>query len=128
MRIQACRGALLLSMFATVWGCGTPSSQPPTSGSPAPAAATTPAPDDAEPGDDLIPAPAVRSAAVLAALLPSNATGCAPGARCIRVTANGSPSNSATSVVQCRGEMPDFIVPRSTIPANYTGPWFQPNL
>jgi hypothetical protein len=31
-------------------------------------------------------------------------------------------------VAQCRGEFADFIVPRTTIPANYQGPWFQPNL
>jgi hypothetical protein len=128
MPVQVRRAALLLSMIATMWGCGTPSSQPPASGTSASGAATTAATDDADPADDLIPAPSVRTAAVLAALLPSNATGCAPGARCIKVTANGSPSNSATSIVQCRGEMPDFIVPRNTIPANYNGPWFQPNL
>jgi hypothetical protein len=41
---------------------------------------------------------------------PSNATGCAPGARCITVTGTGRPQ-AGTSIVQCRGQFPDFIVP-----------------
>jgi hypothetical protein len=60
--------------------------------------------------------------------MPSNATGCAPGARCIKVTAGGKPQNSGASIAQCRGEFADFIVPKGTIPAGYAGPWFQPNL
>ena len=60
--------------------------------------------------------------------MPSNGTGCAPGARCIRVRDDGRPRANGTWVAQCRGEFADFIVPRDTIPANYNGPWFQPNL
>ena len=65
---------------------------------------------------------------MLRALLPSNATGCAPGARCIRVAANGRPQAAGSSMAQCRGEFADFIVPRNTIPTGYNGPWFRPNL
>ena len=90
---------------------------------PPPAAA-----DDADPADDATPAPNVRTAAQLAKLMSSNATGCAPGARCIRVTSSGRPSPSGASVAQCRGELADFIVPRTTLSAGYAGPWFQPNL
>src|SRR4029453_2763122 len=38
------------------------------------------------------------------------------------------PQASGVYIAQCRGEFPDFMVPRDTIPANYNGPWFQPNL
>ena len=42
---------------------------------------------------------------------------------------NGRPQrNNGTSIAQCRGEFPDFIVPSSTVPTNYQGPWHQPNL
>jgi hypothetical protein len=75
-----------------------------------------------------VAAPNVRTAELLAKLMPSNGTGCAPGARCIRVTQAGKPSSAGGSVAQCRGELADFIVPRTTIPAGYAGPWFQPNL
>ena len=61
-----------------------------------------------------------------AAPLESNATGCAPGARCISVTSSGRPSASGASFAQCRGLFPDFIVPKSTVPSNYAGPWFTP--
>ncbi len=75
---------------------------------------------------------AVRSQpnAAMAALAPapSDATGCAPGARCISVTSSGQPLASGLSVAQCRGRFADFIVPKSTIPAGYAGPWFQPEL
>lgn len=62
-----------------------------------------------------------------AALLPA-ASGCAPGTRCLAVTSTGRPSATGTSVAQCRGKFADFIVPRTTLPAAYPGPWFQPNL
>ncbi|MEO6519258.1 MAG: hypothetical protein ABIO17_09755 [Pseudoxanthomonas sp.] len=62
-----------------------------------------------------------------AALLPP-ASGCAPGTRCIAVTSTGRPSATGTSVAQCRGKFADFIVPRTTLPASYPGPWFQPSL
>jgi hypothetical protein len=61
-----------------------------------------------------------------AAPLESNATGCAPGARCISVTSSGRPSASGASFAQCRGLFPDFIVPKNTVPTSYAGPWFQP--
>jgi hypothetical protein len=108
------------------WGCGgQPSQTPPPAATQQPPPAAT---DDADPADDQIPAPNVRTAAVLADLLPSKGTGCAPGTRCIRVSTNGRPRNDGTAIAQCRGEFADFIVPRDTIPANYRGPWFQPNL
>ena len=126
MRIQTARYAALLTVSALCWSCGGPSSQPPP-----PAATPQPPPaaaDDADPSDDSVPAPNVRTAGQLAKLMPSNTTGCAPGARCIRVTSSGRPSPSGASVAQCRGELADFIVPRNTLPASYAGPWFQPNL
>ena len=126
MRFSIARYAFLLAVPAVFGACGGQPSQPP----PAPAAippSATAATDDADPADDAIPAPPVRTSAVLAKLMASNAAGCAPGARCIKTTANGRPLNSGASVAQCRGEFPDFIVPADTIPAGYTGPHFQPN-
>src|SRR5688572_6351171 len=84
--------------------------------------------DDAAAADEAIPTREPRSTASLLRLLPTNGTGCAPGARCIRVNASGRPAPTGTSIAQCRGEFADFIVPRSSIPTNYAGPWFQPNL
>jgi hypothetical protein len=50
------------------------------------------------------------------ALLPAlPGTCCAPGTRCIRVSANGRPQASSTSIAQCRGEFADFIVPRTSV-------------
>ncbi len=126
MRIGNARRAVLSAVLAGLWSCGGQSSPPP-------APATTPqapqaVPDEVDPADEAIPAPNARSAKVLAQLMPSNATGCAPGARCIRVLTSGRPQAAGTYVAQCRGEFPDFMVPRGTIPANYNGPWFQPNL
>jgi hypothetical protein len=126
MRILVGRLAIV-AVCALATNCGGPSPQqqtPPPATTTAPAAAA----DDVDPADDAVQAPNVRSAAELAKLLQSNATGCAPGARCLRVTAQGRPSAAGGSIAQCRGEFPDFIVPRSTIPAGYAGPWFQPNL
>jgi hypothetical protein len=60
--------------------------------------------------------------------LGSDTTGCASGSRCIKVAQNGRPSSSGGSVAQCRGKFPDFIVPATTIPSGYAGPWFRPNL
>lgn len=125
MRILTIRYALFLGITVGLGGCGRQPAQ-----QPAPAATPPPAPAahaESEPPDDAGPAPTVRSAEALAKLMPSNAAGCAPGARCIKATANGRPSNSETSIAQCRGEFADFIVPKSTIPAGYSGPWFQPN-
>ncbi len=126
MRIPDARQAVLCVILAGLWSCGGQPSQPPP-----PATTPPPAPtavDDADPADDNIPAPNVRTAEVLAKLMASNGTGCAPGARCIRVTNMGQPQAGGASIAQCRGEFADFIVPRTTIPAGYTGPWFQPNL
>jgi hypothetical protein len=69
---------------------------------------------------------AAQPAAQPAAPAPSNGTGCAPGTRCIKVTRAGRPSSSGTSIAQCRGKFPDFIVPRNTIPSGFGGPWFTP--
>lgn len=63
-----------------------------------------------------------------AALLPSDTTGCAPGARCIRVTAAGKPAAGGAFVAQCRGRFPDFIARRDAIPAGSTGKRFTPEL
>lgn len=62
------------------------------------------------------------------ALLPSDGVGCAPGARCIKVSSMGRPQAGGTSVAQCRGKFADFIVPQASIPAGYQGPWFTPSL
>jgi hypothetical protein len=63
-----------------------------------------------------------------AALLPSDTTGCAPGARCIRVTGAGKPAASGAFVAQCRGRYPDFIARRTAIPEGSTGKRFTPEL
>jgi hypothetical protein len=127
MRMLITRHAVAIAACVSLWGCDRhPSQQPPP-----PAATPQPLPtaqDDADPEDDKIPAPTVRTAETLAKLLPSNGTGCAPGTRCLRVSANGRPQANGSSIAQCRGEFADFIVPRNTIPANYGGPWFQPHL
>jgi hypothetical protein len=73
-------------------------------------------------------APATALAAAAASLVPSNATGCAPGTRCLSVTDRGVPDPAGTSIAQCRGKFADFIVPKKTIPAGYAGPWFTPDL
>ena len=127
MRLGAAQWAVVLST-ATVLACGPQSPPPPTpSAGPQPSAAT-PAADGADAADENVPVPPVRSAATLQALLPSNAPRCAPTARCIRVTAAGLPQTNGNSIAQCRGEFADFIVPSTTLPAGYAGPWFQPNL
>ena len=126
MRIRDARRAVLCAILTGLWSCGGQPSQPP------PAPATPPpspvATDDADPADDNVPAPNVRTAEALAKLMPSNGIGCAPGTRCIRVTSMGLPQAGGASIAQCRGEFADFIVPRTSIPAGYGGPWFQPNL
>ena len=126
MRSRMMRYASVFAVSATFVACGSQPSQqsPPPAATPQPAPG---APDDADPADEGIPAPTARSAEVLAKLMPSNGAGCAPGARCIRVTSSGRPQNSGDSIAQCRGEFADFIVPKDTIPAGYAGPWFQPN-
>ena len=126
MRSLMMRYASVFAVSATFVACGSQPSQqsPPPAATPQPAPG---APDDADPADEGIPAPTARSAEVLAKLMPSNGAGCAPGARCIRVTSSGRPQNSGDSIAQCRGEFADFIVPKDTIPAGYAGPWFQPN-
>lgn len=59
------------------------------------------------------------------AALKTAAAACAPGTRCLKVTANGALAPSGTSLAQCSGTFPDYIVPASLFPANYQGPWFQ---
>ena len=64
MRIPEARRAILCVMLAGLWNCGGQPSQPPP-----PAATPPPAPaavDDADPADDNVPPPAVRTAPVLA--------------------------------------------------------------
>ena len=126
MRSVFARHAMLFAACAVLWSCGGPAPQPPP---PSTTPQPPPAPsDDADPADDAVAAPKVRTAGQLAKLMPSNGTGCAPGARCIRVSENGRPRPNGTWIAQCRGEFADFIVPRTSLPANYNGPWFQPNL
>ena len=125
MRILISRYAVVFAAVVLAGGCGGQTPDPPPAATPQPPAVAA---DDADPADDAVPAPNVRTAEVLAKLMPSNGTGCAPGARCIRVTQTGKPSSSGGSIAQCRGEFADFMVPRATIPAAYAGPWFQPNL
>jgi len=123
------RTVVSLSLLLLAVGCGgQPTETPPLTTTPSQAPTVVEAPDDADPADDAIPAPTVRSGAALTALLPSNGTGCAPGARCIRTSLNGRPQAGGTAIAQCRGEFADFIVPRNTIPPSYAGPWFTPNL
>ena len=126
MLVRNARYSIAVAVLVTVWGCGEQPAQAPAPAAtpPAPAAPTV----DSEPEDDQVPIPNARTADVLAKLMPSNGTGCAPGTRCIRVSANGRPQNNGTSIAQCRGEFADFIVPSSTVPPNYQGPWHQPNL
>jgi hypothetical protein len=71
------------------------------------------------------PVEAPVEAAAVAGVLPS-VTGCATGARCLRVTQLGRPSTQGTFMAQCRGRFADFIVPRTTLPNGYAGPWFMP--
>jgi hypothetical protein len=66
--------------------------------------------------------------AVASAPVPSDTTGCTPGARCIRVTEAGRPSASGGFVAQCRGQFPDFIASANAIPPGSTGQRFTPEL
>ncbi len=110
-------------------GCGSQPSTPAPSSAPASSPQAPPAgQDDANAADEAFPIPAARAAAALSKLVQSDATGCAPGARCLRVSNDGRPDAAGTFVAQCRGEFADFIVPSATIPAGYKGPWFTPNL
>ena len=126
MQLRHARAGLLAGIFVAM-ACGGP--QPPQAGDPPVAArAADPPAETPDPEDEAAPVPNIRSSATLLALLPSDGTGCAPGARCIRTLASGRPRPAGRSIAQCRGEIADFIVPRNTIPANYAGPWYQPNL
>jgi hypothetical protein len=104
--------------------CRGPEPPKPASEPAAAPAATT----DADSDETADPALAAEARIQPAAPAPTNATGCAPGSRCISATGTGRPQPSGASVAQCRGRFADFIVPKSTIPANYAGPWFTPNL
>ncbi len=44
-----------------------------------------------------------------------DATSCAAGTRCIKVTRDGTPSATGTYVAQCSGKFPDFITPQDRI-------------
>jgi len=60
-----------------------------------------------------------------AAKLPPNpAAPCAPGSRCLKVGDNGALNPAGTSLAQCLGTYPDYVVPATLIPAGYAGPWF----
>ncbi len=120
--------AALVVALVGIGSCNREPASPPPSQTTPPAAAPAAGVDDADPRDDAGAVPTARSGAALAALMPSDATGCAPGARCLKVSAAGKPQATGTSIAQCRGEFADFIVPASTIPAGYAGPWFTPNL
>src|SRR4029453_2918540 len=126
---QELRWSCTLTVSLFVLGCG---GQPSAPAPPSPSASTPPASaagqDDANAADDAFPIPAARAAAALTSLVPSNATGCAPGARCLRVSNDGRPDAAGPFVAQCRGEFADFIVPSGTIHAAYTVPWFSPIL
>jgi hypothetical protein len=66
---------------------------------------------------------AAAVAFVLAGAIPGAAqpaTGCKPGTRCIKVSANGSPGNGFTA--QCTGRFPDYITRTAMVPP--AGPWF----
>ena len=59
---------------------------------------------------------------------PSDTTGCAAGARCIKVTVSGKPSPTGPFVAQCRGKFPDFIAGANTMPPGSSGQRFTPEL
>ncbi len=120
------RALMVVILAAGLLGGCRGSAPPPSPGNPPPARADLE--EDADPTDDNVATPNIRTAEVLRTLLPSDGTGCAPGSRCIRVTQAGRSSNTGASVAQCRGEMADYIVPSNTIAAGYGGPWFTPNL
>jgi hypothetical protein len=126
------RTAAGLVTLLVVTGCGAPpASRPPGPADPAAPAPQAPAPAPVDPqlAEETAPVSATAARAQPATgLVPSNASGCAPGMRCLKVTRSGRPSNAGTSIAQCRGTFADFIVPKSTIPAGYTGPWFKPEL
>jgi hypothetical protein len=50
---------------------------------------------------------------------------CAPGTECLRVDRDGTANPDGTSIAQCSGAFPDYIVPATLFPAGYAGPWFE---
>ena len=50
---------------------------------------------------------------------------CEPGTTCLRVTPEGRVDSAGTSIAQCRGTFPDYIVDASLFPPKYEGPWFE---
>lgn len=54
----------------------------------------------------------------------SDAEGCAPGTLCLKVDPDGTRNLQGSSVAQCTGTFPDYVVEASLFPANYGGPWF----
>jgi hypothetical protein len=126
MPLHLARFAALLVSLSVLVSC---ERQPPASSETRAPDAAAPQPPVADPElQENVPPLAAAEAAEPAAPAPSNATGCAPGARCIAVTGTGRPQPSGASIAQCRGNFADFIVPANTIPAGYDGPWFAPNL
>src|SRR6185436_15923449 len=53
----------------------------------------------------------------------AQATGCAPGTKCLTVATNGGSGSGFTA--QCTGMFPDFVFSSSAIPSGFAGPWFQ---
>jgi len=79
-----------------------------------------------------VPQPAVRPEAAQAESVPAEpgvqdeqALPCAPGARCLKVDDSGNIDPDGTSIAQCSGTFPDYIVPATQFPADYQGPWFR---
>lgn len=54
----------------------------------------------------------------------SDADVCAPGTLCLKVDSDGNRNPDGTSVAQCSGTFPDYVVEADLFPADYAGPWF----
>lgn len=126
-------GASLAWFVAMSWSCGASPAASPGSADQSSLnrgdSAEPTVTDDVDDVDDDDPVATTGARSIdRAGLLPSSGTGCAPGSRCILTSLNGRPQASGTAIAQCRGDFPDFIVPRNTIPSGYAGPWFTPRL
>ena len=103
MRVRLTQCLSVLAVGIAFWGCrDQPTTSAPSTTVPLPSA-TAPT-DDADPADDAVPAPTVRFRRGARRAPPLEWTGCAPATRCIRVSTNGRPQASGTSIAQCRGE------------------------
>src|SRR5688572_15740122 len=90
--------ALAVGLAAGSWGCGGPAVE-----------------EEKEAASAAAPGEAAEGAA----------GPCAPGTTCLDVDADGSLNPEGTSVAQCSGVFPDYIVPKTLLPAGYAGPWFK---